>query len=92
MATASTRFTPTARRGRRTGIKENVYAWIILTLGRDFATVNLVFKVRGKELVGRQSQTFFVRFPEDGWKVVSAHVSTTDGSALVSGRPAKDTR
>jgi hypothetical protein len=53
----------------------------ILTLGRDFATVNLVFKVRGKDLIGRQSQTF-VRFPEDGWKVVSAHVSTSDGSTL----------
>ena len=63
------------------GSKEKRLRLDILTLGRDFATVNLVFKVRGKELVGRQSQTF-VRFPEDGWKVVSAHVSTTDGSAL----------
>ena len=63
------------------GIKEKRLRLDILTLGRDFATVNLVFKVRGKELVGRQSQTF-VRFPKDGWKVVSAHVSTTDGSAL----------
>ena len=63
------------------GIKEKRLRLEILTLGRDLATVNLVFKVRGKELVGRQSQTF-VRFPEDGWKVVSAHVSTTDGSAL----------
>ena len=51
----------------------------ILTLGHDFATVNLEFKVRGKELIGRQSQTW-VNFPNLGWKVVSAHVSTTDGS------------
>ena len=63
------------------GIKEERLRLDILTLGRDFATVNLVFKVRGKALVGRQSQTF-VRFPDDGWKVVSAHVSTTDGSTL----------
>ena len=52
----------------------------ILTLGRDLATVNLVLRCALKA-GGRQSQTF-VRFPEDGWKVVSAHVSTTDGSAL----------
>jgi hypothetical protein len=37
--------------------------------------VNLEFKVRGKDLVGRQSQTW-VRFPDVGWKVVAAHVST----------------
>ena len=47
----------------------------ILTLGRDFGTVNLEFQVRGTETVGRQSQTW-VRFPEIGWKVVLAHVST----------------
>ncbi len=38
-------------------------------------TPNLEFKVRGQELVGRQSQTW-VRFPDLGWKVVSADVST----------------
>ena len=32
---------------------------------------------RGKELVGRQSQTW-VRFPDAGWKVIAAHVSTID--------------
>ena len=47
----------------------------ILTLGRNFATVNLEFKVRGHDLVGRQSQTW-VRFPDLGWKAVAAHVST----------------
>lgn len=65
------------------GIKEKRIRLDILTLGREFATVNLVFKVRGKDLVGRQSQTW-VRFPDAGWKVVSAHVSTTDGSTLWS--------
>jgi hypothetical protein len=57
------------------GIKEHRIRLEILTLGRDLATVNLEFKVRGRPLVGRQSQTW-VRFPDVGWKVVSAHVST----------------
>ena len=56
------------------GTKEKRYRVDILTLGRDIATVNLVYKVRGKEMTGRQSQTW-VRFPDVGWKVVSAHVS-----------------
>ena len=57
------------------GIKERRIRLEILTLGRDLATVNLEFKVRGRPLVGRQSQTW-VRFPTLGWKVVAAHVST----------------
>jgi hypothetical protein len=57
------------------GIKETRIRLEVLTLGRDFATVNLEFKVRGRPLIGRQSQTW-VRFPGAGWKVVSAHVST----------------
>jgi hypothetical protein len=36
--------------------------------------VNLEFKVRGQDVIGRQSQTW-VRFHDLGWKVVSAHVS-----------------
>ncbi|MDP6567963.1 MAG: DUF3225 domain-containing protein [Alphaproteobacteria bacterium] len=63
------------------GIKERRLRLEILTLGRDFATTNLEFKVRGRDLIGRQSQTL-VRFPDVGWKVVAAHVSTTDGEAL----------
>ena len=63
------------------GIKEARRRLEILTLGRDFATVNLEFKVRDKPLIGRQSQTW-VRFSDVGWKVVSAHVSTTDGESL----------
>jgi hypothetical protein len=57
------------------GIKERPIRLEILTIGRDLATVNLEFKVRGRDLVGRQSQTW-VRFPDVGWKVVAAHVST----------------
>ena len=57
------------------GVKERRIRLVILTLGRDLATVNLEFKVRGRDLVGRQSQTW-VRFPGLGWKVIAAHVST----------------
>ena len=63
------------------GIKDKRIRLEILTLGRDLATVNLEFKVRGRELVGRQSQTW-VRFPELGWKVVAAHVSTMNDPPL----------
>ena len=56
------------------GTKEKRHRLDILTLGRDLAIVNLVYKVRGKEMTGRQSQTW-VRFPDVGWKVVAAHVS-----------------
>jgi hypothetical protein len=59
------------------GTKERRIRLEILTLGRDLATVNLEFKVRGRDLVGRQSQTW-VRFPAEGWKVIAAHVSTTN--------------
>ena len=57
------------------GTKERRIRLEILTLGLDLATVNLEFKVRGHELIGRQSQTW-VRFPTIGWKVIAAHVST----------------
>jgi hypothetical protein len=57
------------------GTKDRRLRLEILTLGRDLATVNLEFTVRGRELVGRQSQTW-VRFPDLGWKVIAAHVST----------------
>lgn len=60
------------------GIKEKRIRLEILTLGRDVATVNLEFKIRGRDVIGRQSQTW-VRFPDVGWKVVSAHVSTMEG-------------
>ncbi len=63
------------------GIKERRIRLEILTLGRHIATVNLEFKVRGRDLVGRQSQTW-VRFPGDGWKVVAAHVSTVNDGPL----------
>ena len=63
------------------GIKEQRRRLEILTLGRDLATVNLEFKVRGRDLIGRQSQTW-VRFPDLGWKVIAAHVSTMNEAPL----------
>jgi hypothetical protein len=63
------------------GIKESHLRLEILTLGRDLATVNLEFKIRGHDLIGRQSQTW-VRFSDVGWKVIAAHVSTMDKKPL----------
>ena len=70
------------RRPPGPGTKESRRRLEILTLGHDLAVVNLEFKVRGKPEIGRQSQTW-VRFPDVGWKVVSAHVSTVTETALV---------
>ncbi|WP_082609529.1 AtzH-like domain-containing protein [Bosea sp. Root381] len=69
------------RRPPGPGIKEKRIRLEILTLGRDIATVNLEFKVRGRDLIGRQSQNW-VRFPDLGWKVIAAHVSTMNDEAL----------
>ena len=56
------------------GTKEKRLRLDVLTLGRDIATVTLVYKVRGRDMTGRQMQTW-VRFPDVGWKVIAAHVS-----------------
>ncbi len=69
------------RRPPGPGTKESRRRLEILTLGRHLATVNLEFKVRGRDLIGRQSQTW-VRFPDQGWKVISAHVSTINAESL----------
>jgi hypothetical protein len=68
------------RRPPGPGTKESRRRLEILTLGRDIATVNLEYKVRGADQIGRQTQ-MWVRFAE-GWKVVSAHVSAVDPKAL----------
>ena len=59
------------------GSKETRLRLDIVTIGRDVATVTLVYKVRGQNMIGRQMQTW-VRFPDVGWKVVAAHVSMID--------------
>ena len=56
------------------GTKEKRLRLDVLTLGRDIATVTLVNKVRGRDMTGRQTQTW-VRFADVGWKVIAAHVS-----------------
>ena len=56
------------------GTKEKRLKLDIVTIGRVIATVTLVYKVRGREMTGRQMQTW-VRFPDVGWKIVAAHVS-----------------
>ena len=68
------------RRPPGPGIKLSRRRLVITTLGRDIATVNLEFDMRGRTTPGRQSQTW-VRFPDIGWKVVSAHVSVTEATA-----------
>lgn len=67
------------RRPPGPGIKLAPRRLVITTLGRDLATVNLEFDMRGRDMPGRQSQTW-VRFPDVGWKVVAAHVSVTESS------------
>ena len=45
----------------------------ITTFGRDFGVANTEFRSPSSDKVGRQSQTWIRT--EDGWKIVSAHVS-----------------
>ena len=52
---------------------------VITAFGQSMATVTAEFVPHGTDAVGRQSQTW-VRLDE-GWRVVSAHVSWEDGRA-----------
>ena len=61
------------RKGRGGSPQRRLGRVEIATYGRDFATANAEFFREGTTKRGRQSQAW-VRF-EDGWKVVSAHVS-----------------
>ena len=56
------------------GSKQERIRLEILTIGADLATVNLEYRPRGQDGIGRQSQTW-VRFADAGWKVIAAHVS-----------------
>ena len=49
----------------------------ITTFGRDFGVANTEYVPHGTTKVGRQSQTW-VRM-EEGWRIVSAHVSFLEG-------------
>jgi hypothetical protein len=64
------------RRSRDPGaLKRCLFRTIVTTFGQNFATTTTEF-VRDDKVVGRQSQTW-VRF-QDGWRIVSAHVSLID--------------
>ena len=64
------------------GLMRSISKTVITTYGRDFAVASTLFHretLPGK--VGRQMQTW-VRFPDDGWKVVAAHVSVIDEASV----------
>jgi hypothetical protein len=54
-------------------IRRTIANTVITTYGSDFATANTEFTKRDSGRRGRQSQTWMRT--EDGWRVVSAHVS-----------------
>ena len=63
------------------GLARTISKTVITSYGRDFAVASTLFHratLPGK--VGRQMQTW-VRFA-DGWRVVAAHVSVIDESAV----------
>jgi hypothetical protein len=68
------------RRPPGPGIKVGRRQLVITTFGRDLATVHLEFDMRGRDMPARQSQTW-VRFPDQGWKVVLAQVSVTEAAS-----------
>ena len=55
------------------GLERTVLRTVITTYGQDFATANIEFMRAGSARVGRQSQTWMRT--DQGWRVVSAHVS-----------------
>jgi len=64
------------------GLMRSISKTVITTYGRDFAVASTLFhrdSLPGK--IGRQMQTW-VRFPDDGWKVVAAHVSVIDEASV----------
>jgi hypothetical protein len=55
------------------GLARTLSRTVITTYGHDAATANTEFWRESAERVGRQSQTWIRT--DDGWRVVSAHVS-----------------
>lgn len=60
------------------GLARTIRRLVVTTFGAEFATANLEFDREGTSTIGRQSQSW-VRMPE-GWRVVSAHVSSMPAS------------
>ena len=56
------------------GLARTLAHTVITTYGYDCATAMTEFRRDGDARVGRQSQTW-VRFANDDWRVVAAHVS-----------------
>jgi Protein of unknown function (DUF3225) len=52
----------------------------IICFGTDYAVANTEFLREGEAAIGRQSQVW-VKFPEMGWRIVSAHVSLAAGKS-----------
>ena len=52
----------------------------ITSFGTDYAVATTEFLREGEKRVGRQSQVW-VKFPEYGWRIVSAHVSLVAGTS-----------
>jgi Protein of unknown function (DUF3225) len=61
-----------------TGLERTLQNTVVTTYGTDFATVNTEFQRPGQS--GRQSQTWMRT--EEGWKVVSAHVSLLNSDSI----------
>ena len=55
------------------GVERTLKNTVITTFGRDLAVANTESDRPGTDVTGRQSQTW-VRM-QDGWRIVSAHVS-----------------
>ncbi|MCK8786629.1 oxalurate catabolism protein HpxZ [Roseomonas sp. NAR14] len=63
------------RAGRATtDLQRRLENTVITTYGTDFATANTEFVRVESGKRGRQSQSW-VRFPDEGWRIVAAHVS-----------------
>jgi hypothetical protein len=63
------------------GLQRTISKTVITTYGREFAVASTLFhRTTAPGKVGRQMQTW-VKFA-DGWRVVAAHVSIIDESAV----------
>lgn len=62
------------RKARRGSPQRDLLRVEITTIGDNFAVANAEFQRHGSDKVGRQSQAW-AKFPDQGWRVVSAHVS-----------------
>jgi len=58
------------------GLSREIFERHIVTFGQTMGVANITFMRSSEPRVGRQSQTW-VKF-EEGWRVVSAHVSWMD--------------